>query len=65
MLAVLALAGSSPSGTRALVLWGVEGQLAPIRYQMLGADGALVGNQGTIDETWGKLLNATTHRFRL
>jgi hypothetical protein len=42
------VAGSSPSGTRALVLWGVEGQLAPIRYQMLGADGALVGNQGTI-----------------
>ena len=44
------VAGSSPSGTRALVLWGVEGQLAPIRYQMLGADGALVGNQGTIDD---------------
>ena len=42
--------GSSPSGTRAMVLWGVEGQLAPIRYQMLGADGALVGNQGTIDD---------------
>jgi hypothetical protein len=44
------VAGSSPSGTRALVLWGVEGQLAPIRYQMLGADGVLVGNQGTIDD---------------
>jgi hypothetical protein len=44
------VAGSSPSGTRALVLWGVEGQLAPIRYQMLGTDGALVGNQGTIDD---------------
>ncbi|HJX64902.1 MAG TPA: hypothetical protein VJ860_13250 [Polyangia bacterium] len=44
------VAGSSPSGTRALVLWGVEGQRAPIRYQMLGADGALVGNQGTIDD---------------
>jgi len=43
------VAGSSPSGTRALVLWGVEGQLAPIHYQMLGADGALVGDQGTID----------------
>ena len=44
------VAGSSPNGTRAMVLWGVEGQLAPIRYQMLGADGALVGNQGTIDD---------------
>jgi hypothetical protein len=44
------VAGSSPSGTRALVLWGVEGQLAPIHFQMLGADGALVGNQGTIED---------------
>jgi hypothetical protein len=44
------VAGSSPSGTRALVLWGVEGQLAPIHYQMLGADGVLVGNPGTIED---------------
>ena len=37
-------AGNSPSGTGvALVLWGVEGQRAPISFQMLGADGALVG----------------------
>ena len=42
------VAGSSPNGTRALVAWGVEGQLAPIQYRMLGADGALVGNPGTI-----------------
>jgi hypothetical protein len=42
------VAGSSPNGTRALVVWGVEGQLAPIQYRMLGADGALVGSPGTI-----------------
>src|ERR1700690_374988 len=42
------VAGSSPNGTRALVAWGVEGQLAPIQYRMLGADGAVVGNPGTI-----------------
>jgi len=42
------VAGSSPSGTRALVAWGVEGQLAPIQYRMLGADGALVGTPGKI-----------------
>jgi hypothetical protein len=37
-------AGNPPNGTgRALVLWGVEGQAAPITYQMIGADGALVG----------------------
>jgi hypothetical protein len=37
-------AGNSPSGTGgALVLWGVEGQRAPISFQMIGADGALVG----------------------
>lgn len=42
------LAGSSPNGTRALVVWGVEGQLAPIQYRMLGADGALVGAPGKI-----------------
>ena len=42
------VAGSSPNGTRALVAWGVEGQLAPIQYRMLGANGALVGSPGTI-----------------
>jgi hypothetical protein len=42
------VAGSSPNGTRALVVWGVEGQLAPIQYRMLGADGALVGTPGKI-----------------
>jgi hypothetical protein len=42
------VAGSSPDGTRALVAWGVEGQLAPIQYRVLGADGALVGSPATI-----------------
>jgi hypothetical protein len=42
------VAGSAPNGTRALVLWGVEGQLAPIHYQMLKTDGALVGGLGQI-----------------
>jgi hypothetical protein len=42
------VAGSSPNGTRALVVWGVEGQLAPIQFRMLGADGALVGTPGKI-----------------
>jgi len=45
--------GSSPDGTRAIVLWGVEGQLAPIRYQMLGADGVLVGGQGKLNDNPG------------
>ncbi|HEX7599227.1 MAG TPA: hypothetical protein VF518_13505, partial [Polyangia bacterium] len=37
-------AGNPPNGTgHALALWGVEGQAAPITYQMIGADGALVG----------------------
>ena len=44
------VAGSSPDGTRALVGWGVEGQLAPIRYQMLGAGGSLVGGLGQIPD---------------
>lgn len=48
--AVRLQAGSAAGGTRAMVLWGVEGQLVPIRYQMIGADGALVGAQGKIDD---------------
>jgi hypothetical protein len=37
------VAGSSPSGQAALVFWGVEGQLAPINYQVLGAGGLPTG----------------------
>ena len=44
--------GSSPDGTRALVAWGAEGQ--PIQYQMLGPDGAQVGDQGAIYGSLGQ-----------
>ncbi len=40
--------GSSPDGTRALVAWGVEGKSLPIQYQMLGADGVVIGDQRKI-----------------
>ena len=48
--AIRLLAGSAPNGTRALVMWGVEGQLAPIHYQMFGADGALIGAEGKLND---------------
>lgn len=37
------VAGSPVSGKTAVVLWGIGGQAAPIRYQVLAADGAAVG----------------------
>ncbi len=38
------VAGSPPSGKTAVILWGTGGQAAPINYQVLGADGAAVGD---------------------
>jgi hypothetical protein len=37
------VAGSPVSGKTALVLWGIGGQAAPIKYQVLGTDGVAVG----------------------
>jgi hypothetical protein len=37
------VAGSPVSGKTALILWGIGGQAAPIKYQVLGADGVAVG----------------------
>jgi hypothetical protein len=42
------LAGSSPTGMRALVAWGVEGQQAPVSYVVVGGDGAPQGAGGKL-----------------
>ena len=41
------VAGSPSSGKTALVLWGIESQPAPIRYQVLGAHGEPLGGVRT------------------
>ncbi len=42
--------GSSATGLRGLVAWGVEGQAAPVSYVILGADGAVLGRNQIFKE---------------